>query len=113
MRKEKGREKERGAGGQRGGRGGPDADVSAITLVATEQQQALPLPFGYWLVTLTTTHVVRAAANGTQVIPLDWWSVFKETALCTLCALFIFFIIVFIDLIQPLLCCFSIKRLRL
>lgn len=84
MRKEKGREKERGVGG------GPDADVSAITLVATEQQQALPLPFGYWLVTLTTTHVVRAAANETQVIPLDWWSVFKETALCTLCALFFF-----------------------
>lgn len=37
-------------GGKDKGRGwggwiGPDADVSAVTLVATEQQQGLPFPF--------------------------------------------------------------------
>lgn len=41
------------------GRGtGPDAEVSAVTLVAIEQQQGLPFLFSYWLATLTTSHVV-------------------------------------------------------
>ena len=41
------------------GRGdGPDADVSAVTLVAIEQQQGLPFPFSHWLASLTTSHVV-------------------------------------------------------
>lgn len=38
-----GKDKGRGWGG--GGWIGPDADVSAVTLVATEQQQGLPFPF--------------------------------------------------------------------
>lgn len=34
-----------GQGNGVGGWIGPDADVSAVTLVATEQQQGLPFPF--------------------------------------------------------------------
>lgn len=53
------------------GRGtGPDADVSAVTLVAIEQQQCLPFPFSHWLTTLTTSHVVQAATNKTEAMLL-------------------------------------------
>lgn len=37
---------------------GDDADVSAVTLVAIEQQQGLPFLFSHWLAILTTNHVV-------------------------------------------------------
>lgn len=51
--------------GGHGGGGGADAYVSlsAVTLVAIELQQGLPSAFSHWLSTLTTSHVVRAAAN--------------------------------------------------
>ncbi len=53
------------------GRGaGGDADVSAVTLVAIEQQQGLPFPFSHWLATLTTSHVVWAATNEIEVMLL-------------------------------------------
>lgn len=51
-------------------RGRGDADVSAVTLVAIEQQQGLPFPFSHWLATLTTSHVVWATTNEIEVMLL-------------------------------------------
>ena len=57
-----------------GGGKGPDADVSAVTLVAIERQQGLPFPFIHWLATLSTSHVVSAAANEMEAMPLHYCS---------------------------------------
>lgn len=68
-----------GLGGQRREGGvGPDADVSAVTLVAIEQQQGLPFPFTHWLATLTTRHVVWASTNQTEATLLRWSPVLKR-----------------------------------
>lgn len=50
-------------GREREGGMGPDADVSAVTLVAIVQQQGLPFLFIHWLASLTTSHVVWETAN--------------------------------------------------
>lgn len=37
---------------------GPDASVSAVTLVAIEQQQGLASRFNHWLFTVAIKHVI-------------------------------------------------------
>ncbi len=57
--------------GDMGGRGtGPDADISAVTLVAIEQQQGLPFSFSHWFAALTASHVVQATTNEIEVMLL-------------------------------------------
>lgn len=52
-------------------REGGDANASAPSSVAIEQQQDLPFPFCHWFAVLTKVHVVQARTNKIKLVLLS------------------------------------------